>query len=392
MNCTGIICEYNPFHKGHLYHMQEARRLSGNDHIIAVMSGNFVQRGEPAILDKWRRTEMALRGGASLVIEIPTCLSTASSEFYAGAGVRLLQLTGICNTISYGVESLNLSLLETVSNIVFHEPIEYTTLLKSYMDKGLGYAAARAQALVDLTHCSPELIKSPNLILAVEYQKANLRFHAGLCSVPVQRQGQYHDPSINTPLPSASAIRKALREQQSIETSMPSWAVDILSESPIAEPLDAWSRELYYRLCYHTAESLREIPDVTEGLENRILKYTDRPRTISELVTLLSSKRYPRSRIRRILLRILLDIRHISTPEYIRVLGFRKDHKEVLTALTKNAQVPVITNLARQLPHLSESIQHQLQREILYTDLYAAHTPGASLRKGAELTQPIIRI
>ena len=392
MNCTGIICEYNPFHNGHLYHLQEALRLSDNDHIIAVMSGNFVQRGEPAITDKWLRTEMALRGGASLVIEIPTVLSTASSEFYASAGVRLLQLTGICNAISYGVESMDISLLETVSNIVFHEPVEYTSLLKTYMNKGLGYAAARAQTLVDLTHCSPELIKSPNYILAVEYQKAILRYNACLRSVPVKRQGQYHDSSIEAPLPSASAIRTALRDQQSYETAMPPWAVELLSSSETAEPLDSWSREFYYRICHHTAETLRTIPDISEGLENRILKHADCPQPLSELVTILSIKRYPRSRIRRILLRILLDIHHIPTPEYIRVLEFRKDHQEVLTQLTKNAQVPVITNLARQLPSLPETLQQQIQNEIRYTDLYAAHVPGTRLRKGAELTQPIIRI
>jgi len=390
MQCTGIICEYNPFHKGHQYHINEAKRLTGNQPVIAVMSGNFVQRGEPAILDKWRRTEMALREGVALVIEIPTCCSTASSEYYAGAGIRLLENSGIASHISFGVEDADTHLLETVSNIVFHEPAEYTALLKKQMNLGLGYAAARADALSMLTGCDPATLRSPNFILGVEYYKAIRRYDSSLVPIPILRQGQYHDASMDTPLPSASAIRQAIRQGDSWQNAIPHTSTHLLSPEFYADPIDSWSQELYYRLCFHTADSLRQIPDIAEGLENRILKYTDHPRRISELVSLLSTKRYPKSRIRRILLRILLDIRSIQEPSYIRVLGFRKDSQSVLSELTAHSKVPVITNLARQLPQLPQKAQNQLYEEIRCTNLYNAHTASAHLGWNAELTKPLI--
>lgn len=394
MNCIGVICEYNPFHNGHRYHLEEASHRADTPNIIAVMSGNYVQRAEPAVTDKWRRTAMALQGGASVVIEIPTCYSTSGSEFYAGAGIRLLDRTGVCTHISFGVETENPSLIQEISNIVFQEPEEYTSLLKIYMKEGIGYAAARAKALSRLTSIDPKLLRSPNFILAVEYYKAMARYGSRLIPLPIQRLGSYHNPSLSSDLPSATAIRHALMHNEDYKSAVPDSTARLLTPGTLAAPLDAWSLELFYRLCSHTPESLRKIQDVSEGLENRLLRCIDHPQRISVLVDLLSTKRYPRSRIRRILLHILLDITGDALPPegppYIRVLGFRKDAQPLLSRMVSSAAVPVITNPAKQLATLPAAARAMFQQEIHCTDLYYSHVPGSSKRRGSELTQPLV--
>lgn len=193
MAAAGIICEYNPFHKGHLYHIEQTRLLTGADDIICVMSGNYVQRGEPAILDKWLRTSMALEAGASLVLELPTYYACASAEFFAFGAVSLLQHTGITDFLCFGCEEDRSHIFQAAAAVLYEEPAPYRSALKTYLSQGFGFAAARARAL---HHCLSQqypnvnwqsLIEHPNNILAMEYYKALLRLHSPIQPVPVQR-------------------------------------------------------------------------------------------------------------------------------------------------------------------------------------------------------------
>ena len=400
MNAVGIIAEYNPFHNGHAHHMQAARALSGADHVIIAMSGNYVQRGEPAIVDKWTRARMALSAGADLVLEIPTAGSVSSSEFYAECGVRLLSHTGLVSGLSFGLEPVlaPVELRETlwaVARAELSDP-RYPERLNVYLSDGVGFAFARASALSELTGVSSDLLRKPNLILAVDYCKALIRASSSMEIYPVERSGDYH-LSQDPVSPSASILRERLRQGEDITEWLPHDAARFLIETPLAAPLNSWSDLLYDRILHRDAKDLQQILDVSEGLEQRILRVLDHPMPVEEAVEAICTKRYPKARIRRILLRLLLELDRedpdvLKNPPYIRVLGFRKGSEELLSELTRMADVPVITNPSRQIDSLSASSQRLLRQEMLLTDLYFAHVPGSGKRRGAELTEPIIVI
>lgn len=392
---TGIICEYNPFHKGHLYHLQTVRARTQDAPIICVMSGHYVQRGEPALLDKWTRTRMALAGGAALVLELPSYYSTATAEWFAYGAVVLLQATGLVDTLSFGMEDP--SLICALQDLIPHvqpESDAYRSLLQTHLASAPSFAAARSQALQELAGL-PLPLTDPNSILAFEYLKAlaRLNWHPVLC--PVRRvSAGYHDPSLQAEYPSASAIRREAAMGRSIQPYLPDCCQPFLP-SPLVFPWDLFS-DLSYALSLHTAQSLRGIDEVAEGLENRILAAADDFPDYETLLSRLKTKRYPTSRLRRILLNLLLQItterkqalRFRDGPAYIRVLGFRREHQMLLSQLCRKASLPVVTNLPRQLPELTDPARSMLLDEIRFTRIYAQHRPG--LPRDCEYRQPLI--
>ncbi|MBC8543773.1 nucleotidyltransferase [Bianquea renquensis] len=410
MAAAGIICEYNPFHKGHLYHIEQTRLLTGADDIICVMSGNYVQRGEPAILDKWLRTSMALEAGASLVLELPTYYACASAEFFAFGAVSLLQHTGITDFLCFGCEEDRSHIFQAAAAVLYEEPAPYRSALKTYLSQGFGFAAARARAL---HHCLSQqypnvnwqsLIEHPNNILAMEYYKALLRLHSPIQPVPVQRMsGGYSDPDLNHSMPSASAIRLGLARNEDILSCLPPMTAITLQDA-ISQGLGPvffsdWSADFYYALSQHTPKTLHSIADMAEGLENRLFRQAKTIWNLDELVAAISCKRYPYARIRRILLNILLNISQerrqqlsfAEGPAYLRILGFRKEREGLLHRLSQSASLPVITNLARQFSSLDEPARSMLEDEIRFTDLYMGHMPNkAKVRRGLDLTQPLL--
>ena len=385
MHCIGIIAEYNPFHNGHARHMRLAQEAEGDAFVVVCLSPHFVQRGEPALLDKWTRARMALEGGADLVLELPTACAISSSEGYAEAGIRLLQSTGIVTHISFGTETADLSILQKAAETAWAEPPAFKASLEENLSLGMGFAAARSRALAEAADISEILLHKPNTILAIEYLKALLRLQADMTPLPVLRETSYHE-SLNPEAPSASMLREALRDGADVSLYMPQDIYRQLRSTPLSDPFDTWGALLYDRLLHHTPESLAKVRDVAEGLENRILQTIDRPMPISEAVERISTKRYPKARIRRILLNILLEIdsRDPCTPNCIRVLGFRKSAENLLTEMAQKATLPVVTNPAKA--------QDLLWREAFYSDLYMAHVTGAEQVRGREWTEPIIKI
>lgn len=344
----GIICEYNPFHSGHKYHIDEARKISGADFVIAVMSGNFVQRGEPAIFDKWARTEMALKCGADMVLELPTAYALSSAEYFASGAVDILQKTGIVTHISFGSESFwdnaGVRKLSKIAELTLLGP----SVDRKSLDKGASFAAASRNSVVTM----------PNDILATEYLRAMRRLDAKMEVVPVKRVGEGH-----VGYGSAISIRRFLADGKidEAEKCMPAEAFEILQREIEAGrgPVNAksFNNIVLADLRRLRVEGLRDKPFVSEGLEYKIYSAACESGSYEELVSRCTSKRYTSSRIRRIVFASMLGVKRkmLSEPvPYIRVLGMRRSCGRLKDMLDCSAKVPVITSKAKFMRSLEQ--------------------------------------
>ena len=362
MNVTAIISEYNPLHKGHLYHIETARKETGADFCIAIMSGNFVQRGTPAILDKYARAEAALKSGVDLVLELPAMYATASAEYFALGGVALANKLGCVTHLSFGSEYGQADKFMEAANLLINEPEEMKIPLKEALKEGLSYPAARAYA-VKVSH--PELadiLETPNNILGVEYCKALLKLKSKIIPHTLKRQGQdYHSETADEGFASATGIRKLIGnnnpEQETIlKAQLPPATYDCLSpyfgHRPLTE--DDLSMLLRYKLITENRSHLTEYFGVNKELSNRIYKHLSDFETFSSFAELLKTKNITRTAINRALLHILLDIKAADVQEvtkrgcvdYIRVLGFRKEAAGLLKEFSDITETPLITNLS----------------------------------------------
>lgn len=416
METIGIIAEYNPFHNGHAYQITEIRRRTGARFVIAAISGDFVQRGTPAIIDKYTRTRMALSCGADLVLELPCLWATASAEYFAAAGVTLFDKTGCTDAICFGAETEDLPLLNAAATLLAHEPEGYRNLLAFYLKEGLNFPMARAKALsgylknvwpgLDPSISGPpasspaagrspeaffSAISTPNNILAIEYLKALECRHSSLSPLLLKREGAgYHDTSIHVKNASATAIRRLLLASSGsfdagsvhmLKNAMPQTVYDVLN-SYLAEnpPLFAedFSCILSYLLLSASQESLAAVGDCTKAIANRIYKNRFCCHSFAEFCGQNKSRDVTYTRISRILLHILLNItnddyikfRAADYIPYLRILGFRRDAAELLTRLKANASVPIISKLASAPSQLSASAFSLLEKDIFAAELY----------------------
>ena len=362
MNVTAIISEYNPLHKGHLYHIETARKETNADFCIAIMSGNFVQRGTPAILDKYARAEAALKSGVDLVLELPTMYATASAEYFALGGVALANKLGCVTHLSFGSEYGQADKFMEAANLLLNEPEEMKIPLKEALKEGLSYPAARAYA-VKVSH--PELadiLETPNNILGVEYCKALLKLKSKIIPHTLKRQGQdYHSETADEGFASATGIRKLLGTSDSsqeaiLKSQLAPASYDCLSSYLDRAPLteDDLSMLLRYKLITENRSHLTEYFGVNKELSNRIYKHLNEFETFSSFAELLKTKNITRTAINRALLHILLDIKAADVQEvtkrgcvdYIRVLGFRKEAAGLLKEFSDIPEIPLITNLS----------------------------------------------
>ena len=362
MNVTAIISEYNPLHKGHLYHIETARKETNADFIIAIMSGNFVQRGTPAILDKYTRAESALRSGVDLVLELPAIYATASAEYFAFGGVALANALGCVTHLSFGSECGQADKLMECARLLAEEPEEMKLPLKEALKEGLSYPAARAYA-VKASH--PELadiLETPNNILGVEYCKALLKLKSNIIPHTIKRQGQdYHSEDTDAGFASATGIRSLLgqksRESRTVlKSQLAPAAYDFISamfeQTPLTE--DDFSLLLRYKLITENRSHLAEYFGVNQELSNRIYRHLNEFENFSSFADNLKTKNITRTAINRALLHILLDIKASDVQavtkrgcvDYIRVLGFRKEAAGLLKEFSDIPEVPLITNLS----------------------------------------------
>lgn len=413
MAILGIVAEFNPFHNGHLHLLQQARQSGNFSATVCVMSGCFLQRGEPAQCNKWARAKMALDSGVDLVIELPFCFAVRSAYFFARGALQLLARTGVVTHVAFGSESGSLDTLIPLSKIIATEPIDFQQHLKCYLAQGLSYPIARARALEQYLHGQinnlQDILASPNNILALEYLRVINEDSLPLVPLTITRADSgYHSTAIN-PLASASAIRKVLENKQDIDSivsSMPAGSLAILKDeiasgrAPVLN--DALSPLVLANLRTSTPEKLRNIYEVVEGLEYRIIHSALSSGSISELTHSIKSKRYSFTRVSRILLYSLCDLakNQIETldqsgPLYLHILGFSSKGRKILQMIQNNSDITVF-NRGKDVKAIMSGeksiMQQMLQLDVTATDLYTLLYPNPEQRKGCQdfTTSPVV--
>ncbi len=415
MKILGIITEYNPFHNGHLYHLFKAKEITGADHVIAIMSGNFLQRGEPAIINKWARTKMALNAGIDLIIELPFVFSTQDANGFTFGAVKLLDSLQIIDYLCFGCETDNLDTLYSISNFLHIEPEEYKELIVYNCKSGYEFPKARSQTVCDyhrifgidgLEKISPselsKLLKYPNNILALEYIKHLLNLKSKIQPVAIKRMGaSYHQKNITGKISSATSIRNEILNNLSspktglfklndkIKLTIPSSGFPVLKRElregrgPIT--LDSYRQYILATLRRMSLEDISRIHGVTEGLENRIKKASLKSYTVEQLINSIKTRRYTRTKIQRIILHLMMNLSKKDVkifnrcgPLYARILGFSKKGKTLLRTIKKNSSTPLISKLSNYLRQtISEennNVRNRLIKmfdyDILATDIY----------------------
>lgn len=405
MKTIGIIAEYNPFHNGHAYQIRKIKEAAHADFVVVAMSGDFVQRGAPAALDKYCRTAMALSGGADVVFELPSLWAVSSAEDFAMAGITMFDKMGCIDGVCFGTETSDFKLLSSIADFFADESEHYQNLLSSYIKEGMTFPAARTKALLSfLPSPSVEsLLNTPNNILALEYLKAIRRRGSSLTPYPLKREGAgYHDTKLTTvpqdmqknssdiPTASATAIRALLSDSHldfsALAGTMPDGALALLQDYLAASPIltvDAFSSILGYQLLSMEKEELEQIYDITPDIANRIYKNRYEFHSFSQFCEHNKSRDITYTRMSRILLHIILHItkemylvqKETDYIPYLRLLGFRKDATPFLSELKKTTSVPLLSRLSDAKKILSEQSAPALKTaaiELLQKDLFAA--------------------
>lgn len=402
MKVLGLITEYNPFHNGHLYHLKESISATGATHSVAVMSGNFLQRGEPTLVHKWARAEMAVSSGVDLVIELPTVYACATAELFAYGSVKLLDMLGIVDCLCFGSESGEMHYLKLIAEVLMKAPAPYTAYLKEELAQGLTFPVARARAL---HRCFSEsdtvqeqelktlslLLKSPNNILSIEYLKSLMLLKSSIQPYTILRKkADYHSTEFYTDIASATAIREHLRNEKpsaDLKSVMPQDAYRILQEQLMKQtaPIFGFHFEqmLLAVLRRETAAGIGKYFDVTEGLENKISQCAQACQTLSDLYSCIKSKRYTMTRVQRIAMHTLLnvtkqDIEYFNSeggPQYIRVLAFNDKGRELLKRIKLASPLKIITKLPSFRPQ-GEAARKMLEIDIKATNIYRLAVPN----------------
>lgn len=349
MNVAGIVAEYNPMHSGHLYHLQQTKELCGADYVVAVMSGSFTQRGEPAIYDKWLRAAAAIHNGVDLVLELPFAYACNSAEYFGAGSVGILDGLGCVTHLSFGSETGEVEPLREMAAFLAKEPAPYKVALKENLDKGLSFPKARELAVAS-TFGKTDVLKEPNNILGIEYLKAIIRLKSKMEPVAVMRMGQGHHES-------ASEIRSTI----------------------------IWDESKYFDMVRQAfiksqASSLNGIFGAAEGIQNKIMKNLRTAKDVDDLIEKVKSKRYTWTSINRLLAQTLVgftaeEFRKINRTRYGRILAFNENGAKLLRHIKKHelAKMPIITNINKDLNENSNadlSVHLSLAKDILAADLH----------------------
>lgn len=384
----GIIGEYNPFHNGHLYHIAKSKEETGANYVICVISGNFVQRGNTSIINKWAKAKMALANGADLVIELPTIYSISSAENFAEGAIKILNSLKIVDTLSFGMETKDISILNNIANVLYAEPKEYVTILAHELQKGNSFPKARENALMmylnDIKKYA-NVLSGSNNILGIEYLKALKKTKSDIMPVGIKREKVlYNDEYMVDEFASATAIRKMLMTRQfdDIRKTMPRSSYQILGQElkdgHYVIDLSKFEKEIMYALRKMTIEQIKNLPDVTEGLEVSIKNAVESCNKLDDLINIIKSKRFTQTRIQRILLYALLGIdkkkmdvaRKISP--YVRVLGLNNRGKQLLSEIVRNnPKINIVTSVKKYMDNVgNKNLKEMLQTDIFATNIY----------------------
>lgn len=381
---TGIIAEYNPFHKGHEYHLKKAKFDTNADGIICVMSGNFMQRGIPAIIDKWKRAEIAIQNGVDLVLELPVVYALSSAEHFAFGSVSLLNSLGIVDNLYFGSEEGSIDILQNIANTLVNEPLEYKNLLKNHLDLGLPFHLSRANALNEYLNSNEVLnvLANSNNILGIEYIKSLIKLQSKIVPKTLKREGSsYNDIDLSSAYSSATSIRNHLKENSLNEliNVLPKASYDILCELSNANYPFIFEEDMFKYIKYKlltNENSLLKIPDISEGLDNKIFNEILNANSLNELILNSKSKRYTYTRISRILAQSFLNLEAFNLLKlckmhapYARVLGFNSIGRVMLKNIKSKGNINLITKVPRY------NLCDHMKIDILGTKAYSLLNP-----------------
>ena len=384
----GIVGEYNPFHNGHLYHLEESKKITGSTYTVAIMSGNFTQRGSTSLVDKWSKAEMAIQNGIDLVIELPVLYATSSAENFADGAVKILNSLKVVDYISFGAETSDIDVLDKLAEVLYKEPKKYKTLLSHELNKGISFPKARDNALMMYLNDIRKyvnVLSSPNNILGIEYLKALKKYKSNIQPISISRyEAGYNDISYSGNIASATAIRNIIKNGgfNILRRLLPAHSYSILLENikqgHIVPDLSVFEKQIIYNLRKMDISEIANLPDVSEGLEFAIKNAANSCNTIEEFLNIIKSKRYTSTRIQRILLYSLLgitkkdmELSKKSIP-YIRVLGLNTRGKFLISEIAKaNPKLEIITSVKKFVDNNSnKTLQTMLDKDIWATNVY----------------------
>jgi predicted nucleotidyltransferase len=404
MKAVGIISEYNPFHNGHKYHIHAAKKACGADFAVCIMSGSFVQRGEPAIFDKWSRSQMAVMNGADLVIELPVVYACQPSEIFALGAVKILNSMEVISHICFGSELGDTDTLHQLAKLLHNEPDAFKQLLKTQLDLGVSYPKAISNALSSYAgeeqqSVNDDILKNPNNVLGIEYIKALMTLESSIEPIAVKRiLSGHNDIGITDNIASATAVRNEIRENgitDKVIMTMSENSMDIINTNIKANRhpiyLDDFSDILLYRLRVIEEAELRTFLNVREGIENRLKKYAKTCSSCEELIEAVKTKRYTRTYIQRLLCHLLLNIKrnditifkNPNCPAYIRILAFNDNGKNLIKEIKNSSSYPIISKVA-DFSCSDKRITGMFEYDLRATDIYNLAYKTPSYRKGSE--------
>ena len=411
MKVTGIIAEYNPFHNGHLYHIQTAKQQTGADYVVVVMSGNYAQRGIPALLSKYVRAKHALLAGADLVLELPTPYAISSAEQFALGSCALLHQLGVVDNLCFGMEQDDLTSLQSLTDIISTEPAEYQNLLKEKLSEGLSFPKAQLETLkIFNSELDLSLLDKSNNRLGLEYLKALRTLNSSIAPAPIKRIGKdYDDTGLsnngNMEFSSASAIRNHISDDiniQDLNHHVPAFVwedMETLLHNKKYLLTKDFDLLLHYKLLQQSSESLQEYVDINEDIANKIINHLPSYEGFDDFCMKLKSKDLTYTRISRMLLHVLLDFKksdlvllsNLQHAPYGRILGFRQESGALLHEIKEKSSLPLISKLADASKLLSAEALYILEKDISSAHIYEAvlsQKSGSPLQN--EYKQPII--
>ncbi len=374
MKICGIIAEYNPFHLGHLKQIEYVKNVLGAEKIIVIMSGNFSQRGEVTVLDKFTRAKHAVIAGADLVIELPTVFATANAEIFAKGAINIFNSLNVIDAICFGVENGCEDDYISLAKAMNNESKEFKKILRAKLESGISLAKAKFEALNELGNdFNPSLIATPNNILGLEYTKAILSTKSKIKIYPMLREGEHNDKTLKKGITSASSIREMLKiaKPKKVKSNVPNFVLSDLKTYPFA-----YENICLASLITTSADKLKNILDCTEGLENRIKALVKDNLSLDALIDKVCTKRYTKSRIQRIILSNLLSIEKglvfdcLDSDLYAKVLAVNSDTKEIIPFICKNSSIPVLTRKSDEAL-LKKRALSCFEKDVLANDLYA---------------------
>ncbi len=395
----GVITEYNPFHNGHKYQLDKIKEEFHAKNIVVIMSGDFVQRGDTALTDKFTRAKMALQNGADIVLEIPQIFATASAMYFSKASVNILNRLNFIDCLCFGSENTDVNTLNKISNILLNEPKEFSDKLKENLKQGFSYPKSRSNALSDFGFS--EVISTPNNILGIEYIKALNELNSNIKPVTINRTNNFHDTKIENSIASATAIRENINNLDLVKTAIPENCFNLLEKEVSSNKygLNNLSSIFHFILKTKPKEEILQIVDLNEQIYNRFLEISKTFYYISDISLKMKTKNLTQTRINRMIINIILDNKTKDLEKFtnegfpfVRVLGFKKEKQHLLKELTEKSEIKILLNLKNANQILNDYELDLLNKDLTKSNLFLLSNNDNKLLNSSEYENKLVII